>query len=42
MEQQFDQITARIDSKQLSEIKNNFALRDRINSDRYELTQTER
>lgn len=42
MTQQFSQITSRIDTEQLSKIKNQFALRDRINADRYELTQTER
>lgn len=42
MTQQFSQIQARIDTEQLSKIKNQFALRDRINADRYELTQTER
>ena len=36
------QIISRIDSEELSRIKNQFALRDRINSERYELTQTER
>ncbi len=40
--QQFPQITSRIDSEELSKIKNQFALRDRINSDRYELDQIER
>ena len=40
--QQFPQITSRIDSEDLAKIKNQFALRDRINSDRYELTQIER
>lgn len=40
--QQFPQITSRIDSEELAKIKNQFALRDRINSDRYELTQIER
>ncbi len=42
MAQQFEQITARIDSTELAKIKNEFALRDRINADRYELTQSER
>jgi phage baseplate assembly protein W len=42
MTQQFPQITSRIDTTELKAIKNQFALRDRINSDRYELTQTER
>lgn len=42
MTQQFPQITSRIDTDQLKAIKNQFALRDRINSDRYELAQTER
>ena len=36
------QIISRIDSEELSRIKNQFALKDRINSERYELTQTER
>lgn len=40
--QQFPQITSRIDSEELAKIKSQFALRDRINSDRYELTQIER
>lgn len=40
--QSFPEITSRIDSAELSAIKNQFALRDRINSDRYELTQIER
>ena len=42
MTQQFPQITSRIDTTELKDIKNQFALRDRVNSDRYELTQTER
>lgn len=42
MMQEFPQITSRIDNADLINIKNQFALRDRINSDRYELTQTER
>jgi phage baseplate assembly protein W len=42
MTQDFPQITSRIDSEQLASIKNQFALRDRINADRYELTQIER
>ena len=36
------EITSRIDSAQLASIKNQFALRDRINADRYETTQIER
>lgn len=36
------QITSRIDTEDLANIKNQFALRDRINSDRYELAQIER
>ena len=42
MPQNFPEITSRIDTVELTEIKNRFALRDRINADRYELTQTER
>jgi phage baseplate assembly protein W len=42
MPQNFPEITSRIDNVELTEIKNRFALRDRINADRYELTQTER
>jgi hypothetical protein len=42
MTQDFPQITARVDNADLISIKNQFALRDRINSDRYELNQTER
>lgn len=42
MSQQFQQIASRIDSEELSKIKNTFALRDRINADRYELKQGER
>ena len=42
MPQDFPEITSRIDNVELTEIKNRFALRDRINADRYELTQTER
>lgn len=38
----FPQITQRIDTDQLARIKNQLALRDRINSDRYELSQIER
>lgn len=38
----FPQITSRIDSAELASIKNQFALRERINSDRYELDQIER
>lgn len=38
----FPQITSRIDSAELAAIKNQFALRDRINADRYELNQAER
>jgi phage baseplate assembly protein W len=36
------EITSRIDSAELTSIKNQFALRDRINADRYETTQLER
>jgi phage baseplate assembly protein W len=36
------EITSRIDSTQLAAIKNQFALRDRVNADRYETTQIER
>ena len=39
---QFPEITSRIDSAELASIKNQFALRDRINSDNYELNQAER
>lgn len=35
-------ITARIDTPELQRIKNQLALRDRINADRYEQTQLER
>lgn len=42
MTEQFPQIASRIDSEELAKIKNQFALRDRVNSDRYELAQTER
>ena len=42
MANNFEQIQARIDSEELAGIKNQFALRDRINADRYELTQAER
>lgn len=37
-----EEIIARIDTEELTKIKNQFALRDRINADRYELTQLER
>jgi len=37
-----EEIVSRIDSQQLSQIKNQFALRERINSERYELRQAER
>ena len=36
------QIPARIDTTELARIKNQFAIRDRINADRYELDQAER
>jgi phage baseplate assembly protein W len=42
MAQDFPEITSRIDTIELTAIKNQFALRDRINSDRYEITQIER
>jgi phage baseplate assembly protein W len=42
MSQQFPQIAARIDSTELAKIKNQFALREITNADRYELAQTER
>ena len=42
MAQDFPEITSRIDTTELTAIKNKFALRDRINSDRYEITQIER
>jgi len=42
MTQQFQQITSRIDTEELAKIKNQFSLRERVNSDRYELDQTER
>jgi phage baseplate assembly protein W len=37
----FSQIASRIDSVELAAIKNQFSLRDRINSDRYEQNQYE-
>lgn len=42
MAQQFEQIAARIDSTELAKIKNQFALREIVNADRYELIQEER
>ena len=36
------QITSRVDTNELQNIKNQLALRDRINADRYENTQLER
>jgi phage baseplate assembly protein W len=42
MSEQFQQIASRIDSEELTKIKNTLALRDRANADRYELTQRER
>jgi phage baseplate assembly protein W len=39
---QFPQIRSRIDTEDLTRIKNQLALRERVNSDRYELNQTER
>lgn len=42
MANNFEQIPARIDTEELINIKNQFALRDRINADRYELAQAER
>lgn len=40
--QELPRIISRVDSEELSQIKNKFALRDRINSDRYELNQAEK
>ena len=37
-----EEIVARIDSAELANIKNQFALRERVNSDRYESNQLER
>lgn len=39
---QFSEISSRIDTIELSRIKNQFALRDRINSDQYEIIQREK
>ncbi|MGA1706912.1 MAG: hypothetical protein ACO39X_07715 [Candidatus Nanopelagicaceae bacterium] len=39
---QIPQIAARIDTAELASIKNQFALRDRVNADRYELDQAQR
>lgn len=41
MENEYD-IRSRIDSEELAKIKNQFALRDRVNADRYELNTLER
>lgn len=39
MDETFPQLSARIDTTELAKIKNQFALRERTNSDQYELNQ---